>query len=236
MRRLTITLFLAVVLAGCTTDPAAQAWQNAKTFADQMNQAEYLRALELVAPGSAAERYLTHMIAMDGAAGAAGYGKLTPPSELTVDDAAKTITLTAEGGASAIWRSFSHDDAGLVTGWALGTEGTPLADQLWTTPAEATTDTAKVTLVSAYRNDAGLWIALDLTASETDLAPDCKARYESEGQRFEAANCLGTPVVRQGETSPVTFRFEGADFGGTFELPLTTSGGDPIESVTVPVN
>lgn len=219
-----------------TFDVAAEGWKNAKEFTENVNEGKYDAALEHVSEGSAAARYLTHMTAIDDASVAAGSGRVTSESELTFSEDEKSITQSDEGVEPTVWESFTWDDAGKLTGWSTGEDDTPLKDRLWTKEAQASTANADVTLVSAYKNDAGLWVVLDVKSKKTAIAPDCSPLLDdTKNRQREATNCMAPGKINKGKAGYVAFLFEGANFGGTLRYELTSAGYHALGTVKVKI-
>lgn len=219
-----------------TFDVAAEGWSNAKAFTEQIVKNKYDKAAAFVSEGSAADRYLVHMIAINDASRAAGYGALLTASDIEFDEEAKSITQSASDADPVVWQTFTWDDLGKITGWATGDDDTPLADRLWTKPADASIDYAKVTLVSAYKNDAGLWVVLDVKAKKGAVEPDCSPLLDdTKDRQREATNCTAPDKINKGKAAYVAFLFEGATFGGKLRYEVQNASYDTIGTVKLKI-
>ena len=156
-----------------TPEPTVDGWANAQAFADAALKGDYDTASNYVSANGAAARYLEHQRAMNEASTAAGLGSTEGPDDVTFDADEGSVTYTYTDGPTVTWKAFEYDSAGMVISWSTGKSATKLSDRLWTKPAKASTAHAVVELVSAYKNDAGLFVVLDVKAKDRALSPDC---------------------------------------------------------------
>lgn len=111
-----------------------------------------------------------------------------------------TVTFDYGDDDSYTWKDFEYDPQGLVLGWATGKSSVRLSDRLWSQPAKVTTPHATVELVSAYKNDSGLWVVLDVTAKDRSLRPDCSPLLDDS----KAADCSAPEKNAKGEATYIT--------------------------------
>lgn len=236
--KLVPALALLLLLAGCSAEPervilvttppspstsaaagpTAHGWNNARAFTDAALRGKYSTAKQYVSPGSEADRYLQHQVAMDRAMTAAGDGGMPSAGKITYDDAAATVTFTyPDDPTTAItWQGFAYDASGLVVSWQTGASLETLADRLSSKPAKATTSHAKVRLVSAYRNDRALFVVVEVTAKDRTIMPDCSPELtQVDHSQREATDCSAPEELPKGKSGLVAYTFDGATSGGT---------------------
>ena len=233
MTVVTVTATASASQSSPTPEPSANGWDNAQAFAGAALKGNYEEATEYVAAGSAAERYLTHMTAINEAMVAAGDGGTENPDDITYDAATRTVSYTyTDADMTAEWNRFEYDSAGKVISWSTGKSDTKLSDRLWTKPAKASVAHASVELVSAYKNDSGLFVVLDVKAKDRSITPDCGALLDdSKHRQREAAECSAPEKITKGSSGYVALSFEGAAFGGT--LRYNVEGADYDDYGTV---
>lgn len=226
----------ASVAPDAATPTVAEGWTNAVKFAELALGKKFEAARAFASPGSAADRYLTHQVAF-AEAFAAGGGSGNDPQTPTANRDAGTISFSQGNGRDeAVWKAFTYDEAGKVTGWALEDTGTLLANQLWTKAAEATLKGATVKLVSAYQNSFGLWVVLDITSADRDLKMDfMPSLTDAKKRQRSAASVHGPEDIMKGTSAYVVYAFEGATFGGSLTYTLRSSSYSEVGKVTLSI-
>lgn len=258
MRRITTVVALLVLLTACspgpatvvtvtatapasqsspTPEPSVNGWDNAQAFAGAALKGNYDEAKAYAASGSAAERYLTHMVAINEAMVAAGDGGMEEPDDVTYDAAAGSVSYTyTDADVTAEWNRFEYDGGGKVISWSTGKSDTKLSDRLWTKPAKASVAHATVQLVSAYKNDSGLFVVLDVKAKDRSINPDCGALLDdSKHRQREAADCSAPDKITKGSSGYVALTFEGAAFGGTLRYKVESANYDDYGTVKLAI-
>lgn len=227
----------AVATSSPTPKPSVNGWDNAQAFAGAVLKGNNKEARQYVAQGSAADRYLIHQEAADEATSAAGSEDAGPPDDITFDADAGTVTFTYnDPDATFEWNRFEYDAAGKVISWATGQSDTKLSDRLWSKSAKVSTQHATVELVSAYKNDAALFVILDVKAKDRSLSPDCSALLDDAKHRQrEASNCVAPDTITKGNSAYVYVSFDGADFGGTLRYRLQDSNYNEFGTVKIKI-
>lgn len=225
-----------VAQATSTTNPAptlVDDWSNAVKFSELALAGKHEGAKKYVSPGSAADRYLIHQIALREAVVAAGSARNDPLTP-TVNRDSGTISFSqGEGEDDTVWKDFTYD-GGKVSGWTIGE--TPLSSRVWTKDAEASLKGVNVKLVSAYQNDSALWVILDVTSADRDLKMDYSpALTDAKKRQREAATVVGPDEVKTGTSAYVAYAFEGAAYGGTLTYALTSTNFSPLGKVTLAI-
>lgn len=245
--RLIPALAVAVLLAGCSTGPAAtvtitapvsappaapspsatvDGWDNAQAFTEAALKGDYDTAQKYVSPGGPADRYITHQRAMDEATSAAGDGPSSQATDITFDPDARTVTYTfdEDGAPTVTWKDFESDSSGLLLGWSTGKSATKLKDRLWSRSAKVSTSHVTIDLVSAYKNDTALFVVLDVHAKDRSISPDCSALLDdSKNRQRESSYCSAPEKIARGNSGYVVLEFEGAGFGGTLRYVVQDS-------------
>lgn len=227
----------AVATSSPTPEPSVNGWESAQAFAGAALKGDYDEAEQYVAQRSAAEHYLTHMKAVEEAQSAAGSGGNSSPDDVTYDADSGTVTYTySDPDMTFEWNRFEYDAAGKVISWATGKSDTKLSDRLWSKPAKASTSHATVQLVSAYKNDSGLWIVLDVKAKDRSISPDCSALLDDAKHRQrEAASCDAPEKIVKGNSAYVALVFDKADFGGTLRYQVQDSNYNEFGTVKIKI-
>jgi len=220
-----------------TPEPTVDGWPNAQAFAAAALGSDYDKAEGFASPRSAAARYLTHMEALTDALDASGSAPMDDPEEITYDAEAGTVTFSyPDAGDPVVWKEFKYDAAGKVVSWATGESDTTLSDRLWSKPAKASTSHANVELVSAYKNDAALWIVLDINAKDRNLSPDFGALLDdSKNRQREAADMVAPDKISKGTAAYVVLSFTGSDFGGILRYHLTDTNYNTLGTVKIKI-
>ena len=212
-------------------DPA---WQNAQEFTQAVWSNDLAAARPLVAPGTAAERYLDYTQVLLSATSSAGSGDGAAPGgslTLTIDHESGSITDATPGGTELVWRDFTYADE-LVSGWLVGDSDTPLAQRLWTQDSQAAGDVASAELAGAYRNDAGLWVVARVTAGDRPVLLDEDAAYLSDAVELAATLASVPARIEPGEAGLVAFGFDGADLGGRLRLSVAEPSAELLLPIT----
>lgn len=231
----TVTATAVATPASPTPEPTVNGWDNAQKFAEATAKSNYADARPYAAEGGAAARYLTHMEAITEALAAAGQSEWEAP-EAEFDADAKTVTLNYDDGSDVVWKDFEYDAAGKVLSWATGESSTKLSDRLWTKSAKVATKHATVELVSAYKNDAGLWIVLDITAKSRAISPDCSAMLvDSKKRQREAGECDGPDRISKGSAGYVALVFPKAEFGGTLRYVVQDDDYNELATIKLKI-
>jgi len=181
------------------------------------------------APGSVAERYATHLGALDAIQVASGEQR--EQASVTVDGGTATVTLTpagAEEGVDTTWADFTVDDEGRLDSFTIN--GVALDDRLIVGGDSDTTDGVEAALVSAFQlasSDRPVVIV------EFDNGADGRYRLSeaiyvapdgTEGSSVPGGRGLLVPA---GEENRAALVFEAAPLGGTLTL-VGTLGGAPL--------
>jgi hypothetical protein len=249
MRWLAVTIGM-LLLCACgqapATSPEQAAWSRAQAYTELVWGNDFAGAAAYAAPGSPAARYLEHLKAVGEATAASApagtHAPATPaatgsvaPVTLTVDDAAGTIAI-ASGEVAHTWHGFTHDDAGLVTGWLIDDSATPLGERLWSAPATATATAGSLDLVSAFANDDGLWVVVRLTAGAAALTPDAAPVLTVDGRRLRPDHTAAPEQVAAHGEALVALGFADAELGGTLGYRLLGAGGKALAELELPIS
>jgi hypothetical protein len=235
MRWLAVTIGM-LLLCACgqapATSPEQAAWSRAQAYTELVWGNDFAGAAAYAAPGSPAARYLEHLKAVGEATAASApagtHAPATPaatgsvaPVTLTVDDAAGTIAI-ASGEVAHTWHGFTHDDAGLVTGWLIDDSATATAGSL--------------DLVSAFANDDGLWVVVRLTAGAAALTPDAAPVLTVDGRRLRPDHTAAPEQVAAHGEALVALGFADAELGGTLGYRLLGAGGKALAELELPIS
>lgn len=191
-----------------------------KDFTQAVYGFQYDTARDMVSPGSAAERYMTHLVAIDTAFTTNGQTTQDEAPTLVVDDGVATGTYS--DGTEFVWQDFTVDAAGLITGWT--TPSGVLDKLLWTTPWQGTVAGNTIDLVSAYKSTNGyLWVVLKVTAgaSGIDVGAYTSSLVGTDGIAYtpDATRTIApASTVPAGAAAYVVLTFPKAPFGGTVHL------------------
>lgn len=230
----------AAASAAASTAPSASPpstvdnWANAVKFSELVLGNKHDQARPYASPGSPADRYVTHQIAGREAI-AAGGGPATAKETPTVNAEAHTVSFPS-GDEEAVWKDFTYDADGKVTGWTLAGTGTTLASRMWTKDAQATVKGVTVKLVSAYQNDSGLFVILDITSADRDLQSDPQPSLtDTKKRQRQSASFTGPTSVTKGNSAYMLYFFPDATFGGTLTYKLLSSSYSSVGSVVLTI-
>jgi len=238
-----------VLLCACGGAPAVSAeqaaWSRAQAYTELVWANDFAGAAAHAAPDSPAARYLQHLTALGRATAASvpsAAGSSTPsapasaaPVTLTVDDAARTIAIVS-GEVAHTWHGFTHDEAGLVTGWLVDGSATPLGERLWNTPASGTATAGGLELVSAFANDDGLWVVARLTAGAAALTPDAAPVLALDALKLRPFRTAAPAEVAAQDSGLVALGFADAGLGGTLSYRLLGADGRALGAVELRIS
>lgn len=259
-RPLIAVLTVATILgfAGCSSEPPApEASSDASTSAEpaveEMDTDKVMRELvtavygndfatseSLVAPESAAAKYVTHQKSSDTAYKA--NGDFTPPvaadqPSLEFEDGA--VTAKYPGGMSFTWSEFEFDESGLVTSWT--TPSGQLPSLLWSADFAGAVAGNSVNLTSAYKTNAGeMHVVLTVTAGSSgiDFMMPYQAQFVASDGIAYTAQYSSAPgqSLPAGATGYVVLAFPQVPFGGTIYLEGYNVGSPDIWKAEIPVS
>lgn len=253
--RILSVFFSAVIFVGCSAgpvqvvtvtassvstaspEPSVNGWSNAQAFSEAAWKGRYSEAKRFAADGGPAARYLAHMEALQTALDAAGSGDSnTNPNSIDFDATNGTVTATYDDDTEVIWQEFQYDSSGLVFSWSTSDSNIQLSKRLWTKASSVSTKSAKVALVSAYKNDSGLWVILDVNAKERALAPDCSPTLtDTRKRQREASDCNAPDTIGKGTSAYIALLFKGAEFGGTLKYDVLSKDYDNLGTITMKI-
>jgi hypothetical protein len=182
----------------------------------------------MVAPGSAAAKYVAHQKATDTATKANGdFTQPVAADQPTLEFKDGTATAKYSDGRSFTWTDFEYDDNGLVTSWT--TPSGELSSLLWNTDFSGAIAGNTVTLTSAYKTNGGeMYAVLTVTAGSAgiDFMMPYQAQFvASDGIAYAAQN-FSAPrqSLPAGVSGYVVLAFPQAPFGGTIYLEGYNTG------------
>lgn len=261
------TIVLAASLSACSTSPTgdtttpsatststgataqaspnidhAETWSKIKDFVHQVSGAVSAEAITglrpFVAPGSPADRYLTHQANVQAAYTANGSSSTTKPTFTFADDDDNgTITITPPSTDASptkpyTWSQFKTDPDGKIVSWT-GASG-PVESVLWTQDASGTGGGQTVTLKSAYKSNLGaLFVVAEVTMNAYTADADAGPTYVAADGLTRTANLSSFPggKVAKGSKALIVYYFDQAPLGGT--MHYTALDGDGYHKGTV---
>lgn len=234
-----IALGISLGVAGCTAQPASReadtttapattaaerdesAEQNAtiEAFVSAVFAERYDEALQHASPGSPAESYVTHLLAINTALTANGDAQTDTTTEPTQTFEDGVVTVVEPGTGEYTLADFTFDENGLVVAWT-GKSG-PVGDVLWTIPWTGQTGGNTIELISAYKTNSGaLQAVLKVTANERATSPyGYSSTYSaSDGITYSVEWASQPQDIAAGSAAYIVVSFPGAPFGGTINL------------------
>jgi hypothetical protein len=183
-----------------TTTPATDPYADFKTavkFTKLAHTDKYEAAKELVAPGSAADRYVIHQLKLQKAYQISGQDPGGEEPSIDSDKGKRSIRIefTGEDGYSYTWKDFTFDH-GKVTGWT-GKSGL-VASVLWSRASKDSALGTTARLVSAYRSNAGSMFVVVEFSTKRDVDLAYTASYAAKGgYRQNASDSSGEDLARE---------------------------------------
>lgn len=171
---------------------------------------------EFAEPGSVADVYATHQIAVTKAFRDAGAPFLGQRVTYRGDEAE---VCSIEGETCGIWADFTTDpESGLLTGFTI--DGQPLDGRLLGGSGESTSATgATFTLVSAYKSVQGdsLFVVVEVEngPEPVTIYPSSAEYVTPDGRQVTAVDGVGPTELRPSAKATYVPVFDGADLGGT---------------------
>lgn len=193
----------------------------------------------MVAPGSAAAKYVAHQKATDTASKANGdFAQPVAADQPTLEFKDGTATAKYSDGRSFTWTDFEYDDNGLVTSWT--TPSGELPSLLWSSDFSGAIAGNTVTLTSAYKTNGGeMHAVLTVTAGSAgiDFMMPYQAQFVASDGIAYAAQSFSAPrqSLPADVTGYVVLAFPQAPFGGTIYLEGYNVGSPDVWKAEIPV-
>jgi hypothetical protein len=241
-----VALLLILALAGCAPgdDPSQQPqgavtvgaapdassapassgdFATALKFTKLIHEDEIRKAGELVAPDSAAAKYVVHRQLMTKAEKITGYTSEPDTAKIDPDPATGAIKIKYDDKPKTkyTWKDFTFDQ-GKITGWT-GKTG-PVQSVLWSRTTSDQSRGRKAVLKSAHlSNSKALYAIVELSSSNATSWGN--ARYSAKSGYRQVALDQGAGDLAAGKKTLAYFVFEDAKFGGIVHIPYYDEDG-----------
>jgi hypothetical protein len=204
--------------------PASSAdFATAVKFTKLIHEDQTKKAGQLVAPESAAARYVVHRQLMTKAEKITGYASKPETPKIDPDPATRAVKIKYddEPRTKYTWNDFTFDQ-GKITGWT-GKTG-PVKSVLWSRTTSDQSRGRKAELKSAYlSNSKALYAVVELSSSKATSWGN--AEYTAKGDYRQAAFDESAGDLAAGEKTLAYFAFEDAKFGGIVHIPYYNEDG-----------
>jgi hypothetical protein len=205
------------------TPASAGDFATAVKFTKLIHDDETKKAGQLVAPESAAARYVMHRQLMTKAEKIIGYAAEPETPKIDPDPATGAIKIKYddEPKTKYTWKDFTFDQ-GKINGWT-GKTG-PVESVLWSRTTSDQSRGRKAELKSAYlSNSKALYAIVELSSSKATSWGN--AEYIAKGDYRQAAFDESAGDLAAGKKTLAYFAFEDAKFGGVVHIPYYDEDG-----------
>ena len=206
-----------------STPASAGDFATAVKFTKLIHEDETKKAGLLVAPESAAARYVVHRQLMTKAEKITGYASEPRTPKIDPDPATGAIKIKYDNEPKTkdTWKDFTFDQ-GKINGWR-GKTG-PVKSMLWSRTTSDQSRGRKAELKSAYlTNSKALYAIVELSSSKATSWGN--AEYTGKGDYQQAAFDESAGELAAGEKRLAYFAFENAKIGGIVHIPYYDEDG-----------